>query len=954
MKVVFTLIAVTLLPFFSTAQYWQQRVDYTIDVKLLEKEKSLEGFARIVYTNHSPDTLHYIWFHLWPNAYKNDGTAFSEQLLRNGNTSFYFSDEDQRGYINRLDFSVNNKRAAFTSDSAYIDKGKLSLPSPLAPGDSISITTPFFVKLPAFFSRSGYTQDLFVAAQWYPKPAVYDSRGWHPIPYLDQGEFYSEFGNFTVNISVPDDYLVASSGNLQTEKELNFLKTTGKIPAEKQTIYLDYLKKKKTTRSLNSPSKTKNKPSETKSTGKPFAYKTLTYSLQNAHDFAWFASKNFIVSYDSLQTGGRTIDVFAFYHPKMQKDWQPAVGYLKTAVRFYSGNLMAYPYSSVTAVGTESLTSYGGMEYPSITLITGKFSGKLLDEVLTHETGHNWFYGIAASNERAHAWMDEGMNSFYEQRYMQEKYGHNYTTGEYPKFLRNKLPASQAELGLRSKAHVYKDQPIETPSADFEALNYGLVVYEKGSQWMTHLEKMMGREAFDSMMRLYFNEWKFKHPYPEDFRLVVERFSKQEVSAVFDKLHRTGMIDSVDRKRQLKPTFLFNLKETDKYQYISFLPAIGYNYYDDIMLGAGVHNYQLPMPRLRFAFAGLYGTKSQAMNFIGSADYDLFLQSNGLFKKITLGLNAARFSRNAGTDSLGQNVFTSFTKWVPKLQLHFKQPVTSSIRKWIDLRSYQITETAFEYVYSSGHQSYFPTNGGSNPRYLNQISFHSENSRALYPWNYELRLQQGNKFYKLAFEGNYFFNYRKGGGLSVRTYAAKFGYLGNPSIIEKYQLVAYMPKLTATRGDEDYTYSNYFIGRNELEGSGLSSQQIALNEGGLKLRTDLFQGLQGRSENWIAAANFSTSIPKKVFPLPIPLKIFLDVGTYAEAWKKDAATSRFLYVAGLELPLFNVVTVYAPVLYSKEFNSITTTGEYDSFFKRISFTIRLDKLKPKMLTTHFL
>lgn len=937
----------------ASAQYWQQRVDYTIDVKLLEKEKSLEGFAQIVYINNSPDTLSFIWFHLWPNAHKNDRTAFSEQMLRNGNTAFYFSDEEQRGYINRLDFSVDNKRINFELDSAHIDIAKLYLNVPLLPGDSVHITTPFFVKLPAFFSRSGYTNDLLIAAQWYPKPAVYDSRGWHPMPYLDQGEFYSEFGNFTVNISVPEDFIVAASGSLQSQNELIFLKKQGKIAPEKQPNYLQYLQKKKSS-SAKFHSKQKNRSDKTNLSVSATNYKTLHYTLNNAHDFAWFASKKFIVQYDTVKIDNNTVDAFAFYLPNMLKSWQPALGYIKSAVRFYSKNLIPYPYPSIAAVGTESTTSYGGMEYPGITLITGKMSGPDLDEVLSHEIGHNWFYGIAGSNERSHAWMDEGMNSFYEKRYMQQRYGAGYSVQGYPKFLRNKLPESLMDAALRGKIHVYKDQPIETPSDAFEQFNYGLVAYEKAQQWMLKLETTMGAEKFDRMMQSYFQKWKFKHPYPQDFRAEVEQFAEQDVSGHFELLNTTGLMDSSLHRKKLKPGFLFNLNETDKYQYINFLPAIGYNQYDDIMLGAAVHNYQLPIPRLRFALAGLYGTKSNSFNYIGSIDYDYFITGSKVFRKITAGVNAAHFSRNSGVDSTGKNIFTSFTKWVPNVQLHFKQPLTSTLQKWIDVRSYLITETSFDYVYNTIHQNYAPTVGGSASRYLNELSFNAENSRALYPWMYTLKLQQGSKFYKLAFEGNYFFNYRKGGGLAVRTYAAKFGYLDNPSINEKYQLVNYMPKLTATRGDEDYTYSNYFMGRNELEGTGIASQQIALNEGGLKLRTDLFQGLQGRSENWIAAANFSTSIPKKIFPLPLPLKIFLDVGTYAEAWEKDAATSRFLYVAGLELPLFNVVTIYAPLLYSKEFNSITTTQEYDSFFKRISFSIHLNKLKPKILNAQFL
>jgi hypothetical protein len=201
----FIVLFLLLLSLTGKAQnaYWQQQTDFVIDVTLNDVEHSLEGFEKITYTNNSPDTLHFIWFHLWPNAYKNDKTAFSEQLLINDRTDFYFSGKEKRGYINRLDFKINGVTAKTEDHPQHIDIVKLILPKPLAPGEQVLIATPFHVKLPYLYSRSGHVGQSYQVAQWYPKPAVYDQKGWHPIPYLDQGEFYSEFGNFDVRITVP-------------------------------------------------------------------------------------------------------------------------------------------------------------------------------------------------------------------------------------------------------------------------------------------------------------------------------------------------------------------------------------------------------------------------------------------------------------------------------------------------------------------------------------------------------------------------------------------------------------------------------------------------------------------------------------------------------------------------------------------------------------------------------
>jgi hypothetical protein len=205
-------------------------------------------------------------------------------------------------------------------------------------------------------------------------------------------------------------------------------------------------------------------------------------------------------------------------------------------------------------------------------------------------------------------------------------------------------------------------------------------------------------------------------------------------------------------------------------------------------------------------------------------------------------------------------------------------------------------------------------------------------------------VQQGADFYRASFTGNYFFNYSKGGGLNFRLFAAKFGYLGGKTSEKEFQTVAYQPKLTAIRGDEDYTYSNYFLGRNEHD--GFASQQVMMRDGDLKLRTDLFQGLQGRSDDWVAAMNFTTTLPNKLFPFKLPIKIFLDVGTYADAWSSTSTTSRFLYVGGLQLSILkDIINVYAPLFYSKEFkDQLKTVPEENKFVKKISFSIDLQKI----------
>jgi hypothetical protein len=286
--------------------YWQQKVDFDISVQLNEQEKTLDGFETITYTNHSPDTLPYIWFHLWPNAYKNDQTAFSNQVLQQGKTNFYFSSKRDRGYINRLDFNVNGRTAKTEDHPEHIDIIKLVLPSPLPPTGQITITTPFHIKLPALFSRSGHSRNIFQVTQWYPKPAVYDAGGWHPMPYLEHGEFYSEFGDYVVSITLPDTYTVAATGALQNCNALeskNRIKKTESTPPLRTTQKKPYghLKKFADAKQL-------------KATDTPQRTKTLVFAQEQVHDFAGLPAKIMLLT-----------AIHAVFHQEKQSMFMPVI-----------------------------------------------------------------------------------------------------------------------------------------------------------------------------------------------------------------------------------------------------------------------------------------------------------------------------------------------------------------------------------------------------------------------------------------------------------------------------------------------------------------------------------------------------------------------------------------------------------------------------------------------------
>jgi aminopeptidase N len=520
-KIISLFVLILLFKKGVSQDYWQQEVHYTIDVALNEKQHTLTGNLSLQYINHSPDTLTYIWFHLWPNAYKDGNTALARQLEGDKEGKKKLRNKKSEGYIDGLAFTVNGKTVTTGQDSANdADVIKLLLPAPLAPGQTATIATPFNVKLPFYFSRSGYDGDQYMICQWYPKPAVYDKKGWHAFPYLDQGEFYSEFGTFKVNITVPAAFVVGATGTLQTKEELDQYKALGAQNYQAKAGVAKY------------------------KAAQPEALKTLQYYGENIHDFAWFADKDAIIQYDTLQlTSGKVIDAFAYYQPNGNKEWSNSISFIEDAVRRYSGWIGEYPWPVVQAVEGPKNLSSGGMEYPMITLITSPDAdAENLDAVITHEVGHNWFYGILGSNERDYPWMDEGINSFYQFRYEAEKYKANSIFG---KSMPRELKALPAEELLSRIYNALNSlpaaAPVNTGSTGFANKNdYGIVVYVKAATWLYLVEMALGRAKFDKAMQAYFTTWKFKHPYPEDLKAALEQSTQVGLNELFELLNKEG------------------------------------------------------------------------------------------------------------------------------------------------------------------------------------------------------------------------------------------------------------------------------------------------------------------------------------------------------------------------------------------------------------------------------
>jgi hypothetical protein len=518
------ILLLTTLTGIAQDKYWQQYLRFNITAELNDKEKSVTATETITYINNSPDSLNYIWFHLYPNAYKDKTTALYQQLLNDTKRKEKLK-KFTAGFISNLSFTVNG--AAVKTEphpnAQYVDIVKVVLPQPLKPGDSATISTPFKVQLPSYFSRSGYADGEFMVCQWYPKPAVYDKDGWHEMPYLDMGEYYSEYASYNVSIAVPSSYVVSATGVLQDAAEMAAYKSIGTY----NRLHADGTLKQYAPVAAG-------------------ATKTLSYYADSVLDFAWFADKNFVIQYDTISLpSGKVIDAFTYYHNKKNTVWASSIGFVKDAVHHYSRWIGEYAYPVVQAVEGPKNNSSGGMEYPMVTLITSPDAKpETLDAVIAHEVGHNWFMGMLGSNERVHPWMDEGMNSYYEFRYEAKKYRSNMIFGD-------KLPLQVKQLNegdfqftiYKTLAQIPIAPPLATPSAAYSSSeDYGLTSYIKGAQWMYMLEESIGREKVDQAFQHYFKLWKFKHPQPTDMKAAFEQAINSRLTQFFALLNKEGSL----------------------------------------------------------------------------------------------------------------------------------------------------------------------------------------------------------------------------------------------------------------------------------------------------------------------------------------------------------------------------------------------------------------------------
>ncbi|HTO14896.1 MAG TPA: M1 family metallopeptidase [Edaphocola sp.] len=953
--------------------YFQQKVDHIIEVSLDDQNHFLRGSMIMKYQNNSKDTLSFLYLHLYPNAYSIDYSAFAKQEVENGSRKFYNAPKTDRGFIDSLSFQQNGMIAKI-AQTENVDIIRLVLPEPILPGMGTEITTPFRVKIPKMFSRLGHKDNSYQISQWFPKPAVYDNNGWHPYPYLNQGEFYSEYGSYDVSITLPNNYIVMATGNLQTETEEKWLDQLSK------EIIIDSINTKK---GITPSSKT---------------LKTIRFTEDKVHDFAWFADKDWKVKQDTLSIPNSNLvsKVYVAYKPeKGSQSWSTSISATKAAIRTYSELVGPYPYKTVKVV-EGALTAGGGMEYPTVTVIAPG-AGSMNDLVIIHEVGHNWFYGILGTNERLYPWMDEGINSYY------EKIALKAMKKPIKEFI-NKIVEDIQDNGYGLTMSKHSSQAIGLPADQYTSTNYGLDVYGKAPAFLVWLTNYMEQENFNKAMQEYFDTWKFKHPQPEDFEAIFRKHTtknldwfftdglysakgvdfsikkikrnknnstitlknktgfqgpvalklndgaeltwvepfKNKTSFTVDSVIKTAAIasfipdyrtenNSNHKTFKIKP--IFGLTNSNAYR-MFIAPAVGFNVYDRFMLGAAFHNVQLRESDFQYTLVPMYSFKANTLVGTGSIGKAFYPESNWI-KEIDVNLEGKRFSYQRTHFEDRTNPREQYLKIAPEIRLWLKASnPRSRVTQYISLKGYYIQNGQFEFTLDPIDSTYNVGSGAAEENRFGKLEYYYKNNRTFNPYDFSVQIQQGKTFTKLSAEANLKIDYfYKNKAIYLRAFGGKMFFNNdNP-----YENLKYAFSGTYS-GSNDYLYDETFVARNLNTSFG--SHQIYEKEGGMKIPTLLYAHPIGMSDDWMFAINFKADIP-----IGLPIQVFADFMTFADAKNINTEGSAWLYDAGLSINFTNFASVYFPLIMSNEYTEYQKSilGK-NAFFKSITFKVDLDKI----------
>ena len=481
------------LPFVLLSQSnWQQNADYEMNVDIDVESYRFNGSQEILYTNNSPDTISKVYYHLYFNAFK-PGSQMDVRSLNISDPDSRVRDRisklgaNEEGDLSVFELKQDGKPVFFEQQETVL---LARLNKVLLPGKKTKLTLLFEGVVPKQIRRSGRNNKDGVAlsmTQWYPKLAEYDFEGWHPNPYIAR-EFHGVWGDYNVKITIDKNYILGGTGYLQNSTEIGY----GYHPKNKT---IDHSEKEKLTWHFFAPS---------------------------VHDFTWAADPDFV---HDVVKGPNDVDLHFLYKTN-QENWRKLQPHSVGLMKYFNENIGEYPWKQYSIIQGGD----GGMEYAMSTLITGGEQYSRLLGTTSHEMAHAWFQHILANNEAKHPWMDEGFASYI------DVLAENSVLGKTPK-----NPFKRSYDSYRRLANSGVEQPQTTHSDRYNYnFAYSVSAYSKGSVFLAQLGYIVGPKTLKKILKRYFNEFKFKHPSPNDFKRVAEKVSDLELEWYLNDWTRTA------------------------------------------------------------------------------------------------------------------------------------------------------------------------------------------------------------------------------------------------------------------------------------------------------------------------------------------------------------------------------------------------------------------------------
>ena len=493
-----------------------RNASYNITARLDPSSRTLTGEQLLTWRNISAVAATTLRFHLYYNAWRNTRSSWIRERILAGDTEIAQRPDSDWGWIDVTSIKLVRASGApvdVTQSLRFIapDDGnsedrtltEIPLGAPVKPGETINVQIAWSSRIPRTFARTGAIGNFYFVAQWFPKIAVLEDTGWNSHQFHATTEFYSDFGIYDVRLTVPTGWIVGATGVERGRRDEGNRTTTHQ------------------------------------------------YYAEDVHDFAWTTSPDYIERLERFAHPGLPqVAMRLLLQPEHANQADRHFQATRAALRYYGEWFGPYTYPTITIVDPAWQSGADGMEYPTLfTAGTRWIAPRRVpepEEVTVHEAGHQFWYGIVATNEFEHAWMDEGINTFatartLEQVYEPFYYSHRYFAELIP-WVFDDLPlnrATQSNLLSSYRAAASADVP-STPTWRYWPGTAGNITYSKTSLWLHTLERMLGWDTLQRILSTFFTRWAFKHPKPQDFFAVANEVSGQDLTWFFDQVYRSS------------------------------------------------------------------------------------------------------------------------------------------------------------------------------------------------------------------------------------------------------------------------------------------------------------------------------------------------------------------------------------------------------------------------------